>query len=189
MTFGVRRIKLLRDSRTLSRGGRKTHSGVPMNSRNSAETGNWADVTAVVVQLSTPGTGWTMSRVVATLDPQHRNDLVFLERIFTRIERLQKARDVTRDEERVLRIMDTPPARYGSERTRDLPLSVTFGIPCVIADMPIEHSNLPPGLPAHLHYREANLLPCRADTEAGGRVVMRPYTWGQLHENEEFFLQ
>jgi hypothetical protein len=160
-----------------------------MNSRNSAETGNWVDVTGVVVQMSMPGTGWTMSRVVVTLDDKHCNDLAFLERIFTRFERLQKARDVTRDEERVLRIMDTPPARYGSERTRDLPLQVTYGIPCVIADMPIEHSSLPPGLPAYLPFRESNLLPCRAETERGGRVVMLPFTWGRLHENEEYFLR
>jgi hypothetical protein len=124
-----------------------------MNSRNSAETGNWVDVTGVVVQMSMPGTGWTMARVVTTLDEKHRHDLAFLERIFTLFQRLQNARDVTRDEERVLRIMDTPPARHGSERTRDLPLKVTYGIPCVIADMPIEHSNLPPGLPAYLPFR------------------------------------
>src|SRR5262249_32275963 len=160
--------------------------GVPMNSRNSAEAGNWMDVTAVVVQLSMPGTGWTMSRVVTTLDPQRCNDLVFLERLFARIERLRKAQKVTREEERLLRILESPPPRYGEEKTRNLPEWLTDNVPCLLADVPIEHANLPPGCPAYLPFREMNLLPCRAEKRAGGRVVMLPCTWGRLHYNEEY---
>src|SRR5262245_1018499 len=141
-----------------------------MNSRSSSETGNQVDVTGVVVQLSMPGTGWTMSRVVTTLDPQRCNDLVFLERIFARIERLRKASKVTRDEERLLRILEPPP-RYGEEKTRNLPEWLTDNVPCLLADVSIEHANLPSGCPAYLPFREMNLLPCRAD-RSGGRVVM-----------------
>lgn len=130
-----------------------------------------------------------MSRVVATLDSQHRNDLVFLERMFARIERLQKKRSLSRDEERVLRILEAPPPRFGEERTRSLPPSLTDDVPCILAEVPIEHSYLPHGLPPYLHYREANLLPCRVDNVPNGRVVLLPFSWGQLHEREEYFLR
>src|SRR5262245_41639125 len=159
----------------------------PTQSHPGAASAAWVDVTAGLLQTTDYNQNCAFGRALITFDAARRHDLVFLDRMISRVSALRGQHSLTADEENVLNLTSAPPDKSRWQRW-ELPQSLTEGVKVFLCELPLYFSRLPYGSDTRDRPgRELSLLPCRARPNGG--VELLPYTLVDLHRREDEFVR
>ena len=155
---------------------------MPRSSSDHFRDAGWVRVTGALIAHAPARDGSAIGRVLVTFDPDHRHDLLYLQRVREAVLKCDLKRND--DEVRVHEYITAPPAG-GKWRRWEVPRSITEGVPAVLCDIRLDRRAYPRGLSYRTALRETTMLRCEADPNPGGGIAMLPFKWkdfDRLHD-------